>query len=112
VDFKPELGFGGKAHITSRVPSLCTNNESVEHMVGKIQFQLFLITKLIKKNNVWWGSTSKGIEFVISISRVQVLHRASSHTSRDLRNTQDKCFHLWNEVKNKFNGRRLLKRLL
>jgi hypothetical protein len=28
---------------------------------------------------------------------------ASSHTSRDLRNTQDKCFHLWNEVKNKFN---------
>ncbi len=40
---------------------------------------------------------------MISISRVQVLHRASSHTSRDLRNTQDKCFHLWNEVKNKFN---------
>jgi len=72
-------------------------------MVGKIQFQLFLITKLIKKSNVWWGSTSKGIEFGISISRVQVLHRASSHTSRDLRNTQDKCFHLWNEVKSKFN---------
>jgi hypothetical protein len=40
---------------------------------------------------------------VISISRVQVLHRASSHTSRDLRNTQNKCFHPWNEVKNKFN---------
>jgi hypothetical protein len=72
-------------------------------MVGKIQFQLFLITKLIKNSNVWWGSTSKGIEFVISISRVQVLHRASSHTSSDLRNTQDKCFHRWNEVKNKFN---------
>jgi hypothetical protein len=68
-------------------------------MVEKLDFPPPQVAKAIKRTSIWWGSNFKGLEFGLSIFRVQKLYKSGLHTLGDLWKAETKNFHSWDELK-------------
>jgi hypothetical protein len=57
------------------------------------------VAKAIKKASIWWGFSFRGLEFGLSVLRVQELYKSGLHTLRDLLRVETKNFHSQDELK-------------
>jgi hypothetical protein len=57
------------------------------------------IAKAIKRVSIWWGFNFKGLEFGLSIPRVEELYKSGLCTLKDLWRAETKDFHSWDELK-------------
>jgi hypothetical protein len=62
-------------------------------MVEKLDFPPPQVAKAIKRASIWWGSSFQGLEFGLSIPRVQELYKSGIHTLRDLWRAKTEDFH-------------------
>jgi hypothetical protein len=53
-------------------------------MVKKLYFSPSQVAKAIKRVNIWWGFNFKGLEFELSLPRVQELYKSGLRTLMDL----------------------------
>ncbi len=68
-------------------------------MVEKLDFPPLQPVEAIKRASIWWGSNFRGLEFRLSIFRIQKLYKSSLHTLGDLWKVETKDFHSWDELK-------------
>jgi hypothetical protein len=62
-------------------------------MVEKLDFSPSQIAKAIKRVNIWWGFSFKGLEFGLSLPRVQELYNFGLRTLMDLLKVETRDFH-------------------
>jgi hypothetical protein len=68
-------------------------------MVEKLDFSPSQVAKAIKRVNIWLGFSFKGLEFGLSLPRIQELYKSSLHTLMDLWKAETRDFHSWDELK-------------
>jgi hypothetical protein len=68
-------------------------------MFEKLNFSPQQITEVIKKVNIWWGFSFKGLKFELSILRTQDLYKSGLCILGDLWKAKIKDFHSQYELK-------------
>jgi hypothetical protein len=68
-------------------------------MVENLDFSPSQVAKAIKRVNIWWGFSLKGLEFGLSLPRIQKLYKFGLRTLMDLWKVETRDYHSWDESK-------------